>query len=365
MMNAANVRAGRRLGFTLVELLVVIAIIGVLVALLLPAVQAAREAARRAQCTSNLKNIALGVLNHETAKKKLPVGIVSQPDPVEGWTWSSFTLPYIEQQGIFARLRTKERRLADLFIAAKTDPKELEPVQARLAVFRCPSDDTPDLVPYDFPLPTLANRTEDNGKWERHFRGKYSQQLAGLFFPSTSNYVGSKGYVDHHPCGCLAPACSEANWKPNPAECAGNGAFEALGPIALKEISDGASNTFLLGERDSFCLAATWIGTRNPAGSNMWGAGWTLGRVSEIKLNHPATGNHNTCTEGFSSKHAGGANFAFCDGSVDFISEDIAFDDGVNRKDNLVEQFLATDGNKAIGAYQRLGVRNDELTVDH
>jgi prepilin-type N-terminal cleavage/methylation domain-containing protein/prepilin-type processing-associated H-X9-DG protein len=364
-MCGAPTRPVRQAAFTLVELLVVIAIIGVLVALLLPAVQAAREAARRAQCTSNLKNIALGVLNHETAKKKLPVGMVSQPDPVEGWSWSSFTLPYIEQQGIFAQLRTKERRLADLFIAAKTNPRELEPVQARLTVFRCPSDDTPELVPYDFPLPTLADRIDDSGKWERHYRGKYSQQLPGLFFPSTSNYVGSKGFVDHHPCGCLAPACSEANWKPNPVECAGNGAFEALGPIGLKEISDGASNTFLLGERDSFCLAATWIGTRNPAGSNMWGAGWVLGRVSQIKLNHPATGNHNTCTEGFSSKHAGGANFAFCDGSVAFISEDIEFDDGGNDKNALVEAFKPTNGNRAIGAYQRLGVRNDELTVTH
>ena len=66
-------------GFTLVELLVVIAIIGILVALLLPAVQAAREAARRAQCQNHMKNIALAVLNFESAKKHLPKGFVSQP----------------------------------------------------------------------------------------------------------------------------------------------------------------------------------------------------------------------------------------------------------------------------------------------
>src|SRR4051812_32567571 len=60
-------------GFTLVELLVVIAIIGILVALLLPAIQAAREAARRAQCSNNLKNLSLAVLNFESGKKRLPM----------------------------------------------------------------------------------------------------------------------------------------------------------------------------------------------------------------------------------------------------------------------------------------------------
>ena len=85
-MTASLHRRMARRGFTLVELLVVIAIIGVLVALLLPAVQAAREAARRAQCQSHLKNIALAILNYESANKKLPVGLVSQPEPVEAWS---------------------------------------------------------------------------------------------------------------------------------------------------------------------------------------------------------------------------------------------------------------------------------------
>src|SRR5690348_11561425 len=71
-MEIRPMRADNR-GFTLVELLVVIAIIGILVALLLPAIQAAREAARRSQCSNNMKNLALAVLNFESSKKRLPM----------------------------------------------------------------------------------------------------------------------------------------------------------------------------------------------------------------------------------------------------------------------------------------------------
>ncbi len=254
--------------------------------------------------------------------------------------------------------RSSKRNLSDLFIAAKTDPRQLEPVQTPLAIFRCPSDDTPPRVPFDGS--PLAPRFSGE-KWERHFKGKYSQQLTTVFEPSTSNYVGSRGFIDRA-CGCQSPNCTESNWVGNQVECEGNGVFQSLNPIGLKEIPDGTSSTFLLGERDSFCLAATWIGTRNPAGANSWGAGWSLGRVS-LKLNHPETGAHDTCTEGFSSKHPGGAYFAFCDGSVDFISDDIDYNDAGNSKGLYANEFQPVKNAVTIGAYQRLGIRNDELSA--
>src|SRR6266403_1899488 len=102
-------------GFTLVELLVVIAIIGILVALLLPAVQAAREAARRASCENNIKNLALGVLNHESAKRIFPKSYDGYGNATgsrlaeeTGAGWLIFTLPYLEEQALYDRFKSSK-----------------------------------------------------------------------------------------------------------------------------------------------------------------------------------------------------------------------------------------------------------------
>src|SRR4051812_36171894 len=141
-MDDQPVRTMGRKAFTLVELLVVIPIIGILVALLLPAIQAAREAARRSKCQSNLHNLALAVLNFESAKKKLPVGFVSQPSAVEAWGWAVFILPYVEEQALYDRLRPSPtylepvsatragpRNLADTLSSAKTNTSDLAALQ--------------------------------------------------------------------------------------------------------------------------------------------------------------------------------------------------------------------------------------------
>lgn len=102
-LHAAAHQRGQR-AFTLVELLVVIAIIGVLVALLLPAVQAAREAARRTQCTNNMKQIGLAVLNYESAKKVLPPSHTQNPRH----NFVAYILPYMEQNNVAAQFDLKK-----------------------------------------------------------------------------------------------------------------------------------------------------------------------------------------------------------------------------------------------------------------
>jgi len=148
MMNLLLIRPARclrRAAFTLIELLVVIAIIGMLVALLLPAVQQAREAARRTACASNLKQLALGVLNHESAKGAFPVGVWQGMGPTS-YKWpgtntlrrTPFCLllyPYIEMS-----------TAADLFdggIVSGGWPSDADSIAARTTPcpqWQCPSD---------------------------------------------------------------------------------------------------------------------------------------------------------------------------------------------------------------------------------
>ena len=100
-------------GFTLVELLVVITIIGILIALLLPAVQAAREAARRMQCSNNLKQVGLAILNYESSYSVLPPGgLRLSSRAAYGSSWWVRILPYIEAGNVLDRYDVFERRLA-------------------------------------------------------------------------------------------------------------------------------------------------------------------------------------------------------------------------------------------------------------
>src|SRR5690606_19993468 len=100
-----------RVGFTLVELLTVIALVGVLIALLLPAGQAARESSRRTQCSNNLKQLSMGLLNFESANKKFPAGqrwSGPRKDPgTYAMAWSAIILPFIEQQAVADQLNFK------------------------------------------------------------------------------------------------------------------------------------------------------------------------------------------------------------------------------------------------------------------
>jgi prepilin-type N-terminal cleavage/methylation domain-containing protein len=372
--------------FTLVELLVVIAIIGILVALLLPAIQAAREAARRATCQNHMRNIALAVVNYHDKAKKYPIGFVptGPTSGTETWTWTTFILPELEEQNIYDRLRPSgvflqpvdptrkgPRNLADLF----AEDKDIDALQTPLTVFRCPSDPTPPLIPVAYPPDPLNSRTVDTGTWERHFNGTNLPSRFKVpgnpFQPSTSTYVGNRGMID---AGCPGSG-SSPNWQPDKARCDSNGIFYGNSHVSSKSVTDGTSKTFMVGERGHFCLAATWIGARNPLdGSETWSSYWAMAHTA-FPLNYPITGAHDTCTESFSSSHPGGAFFAFCDGSVHWIDDDISSDLAFNDKTcwttedpnspNSKRRCTTRFGTSVIGVYQRLSWRDDGETIDN
>ena len=138
--------------FTLVELLVVIAIIGILVALLLPAIQAAREAARRSQCTNNIRQVGIALMNFETAKRRLPVGATQRigidlqtGSPYTGdptmFSWISVMMPYLEEASLYSQvdwtLPLGERN-------ALNPPDKSHHI--KFETYRCPSDEDVDIV---------------------------------------------------------------------------------------------------------------------------------------------------------------------------------------------------------------------------
>jgi prepilin-type N-terminal cleavage/methylation domain-containing protein len=211
-------RLWREKGFTLVELLVVIAIIGILVGLLLPAVQAAREAARRMQCSNNLKQIGLALHNYNDVYKKFPSGqyycrrdIVCNNQRatwLQGWGWSASILPFIEQGNISNALN---------YGLNMYDPVNVPIIQTPVGIFQCPSDGTRKPVQAPSNSATAPERI------------------------ATSNYCGNGGsfsnsFVSHVETG--------SGYTPDWA----NGIMRRDSDHSFRDITDGTSNTILVGE---------------------------------------------------------------------------------------------------------------------
>lgn len=347
MLNAhrsknSTARYGLQRGFTLVELLVVIAIIGILVALLLPAVQAAREAARRMQCTNNLKQLALAEHNYHDTHQSFSSGYIRGPwgssRKHECWGWHVLLMPFIEQGALHDQLApqnyTLEHVIAGLNPAV---PNPVATLQTRISGFICPSDSNED---------ELAHQ-------DRHFKGGIGSNAAGLgeWRPGLTNYIGNRGTRNH-------PQATNDT----------HGVLFFDSNVRMGDISDGTSSTFMIGERDSLhCRAGAWPGVRNPQGGSGRGI-WTSVAHSRSVLNAPdppfGWGSNNGCGESFGSLHPSGANFAFCDGSIHFISENIEFNDGCRNGCCVWNKNVIGDPDCLwFSVYIRLGRRNDGLPV--
>ncbi|WP_422931140.1 DUF1559 domain-containing protein [Singulisphaera sp. PoT] len=341
-------------GFTLIELLVVISIIGVLIALLLPAVQAAREAARRAQCVNNMKQLALATHNYESANGCFPIGTpVKIATTSYGWVragnydygHSIFVamLPQLEQPAMFNAVN----------FSLNIEQQENMTVQrTQMNALLCPSD--PAAAQVD--TPTM---------W-----GSYP----GMQVTHTS-YSGCTGTWSHW------------SWDPSTSPSLAtltaqdNGIFYVNSRTRIAEVTDGTSNTILLGERMLF--------ERYRPETNWWFSGWVGAslfdtmtamnpqRLTAIaKLPAPKPGDwpgvqDNPLWNSASSRHARGANFAMADGSVRFLKETIQswpVDDfgnptGVKDGGGRMHPFDGTAlyslmPGTSFGVYQALSTRN-------
>lgn len=305
-----NLQTHSRRGFTLIELLVVIAIIAILIALLLPAVQQAREAARRTQCKNNLKQLGLALHNYHDIYLVFPYGASvgydttqsTQPGftPRMGFNWRVFILPQIDQAPLFSQIM----QVSPLALAAVSAMPQQQSVIPALI---CPSE-VSDAVRTDF--------TSDGDC--------VSSTTAAL-----ASYRGSAGPASMHAnvsagCGLCTDGttpelyCLCKNLGLNHVAPMGNGPgmfHYRADKISMRMVSDGTSNTLLLGE-------GTYL--RNGNGSNyaQWMGTWGL--ASTVNgINRPNAGSYYNGT-GFRSYHVGGAQFAMTDGSVRFISENIS-----------------------------------------
>jgi prepilin-type N-terminal cleavage/methylation domain-containing protein/prepilin-type processing-associated H-X9-DG protein len=266
-----------RHAFTLVELLVVVTILVILVGLLLPAVQKVRAAAARTQCTNNLKQIGLACHNYHDAQKSLPPGYLATsayPDTAPGWGWAAFLLPYAEQDDLFRQLDCSQ-------------PVQNSPaIQATVSLYLCPSDAPPLSA---FPVTDAAGAT--------------------VAVMAPSSYAATVG--------------QDASEVDAPI---GDGIFYRNSQTRLTDITDGTSQTVMLGDRAWMQTRGVWAGAPNnaatrPGDRNVWPN--ATGPAQALVLVHNNWVNITTDADGglddFSSNHTGGVNLLFADGSAHFV----------------------------------------------
>ena len=329
-----------RRAFTLVELLVVIAIIGVLVALLLPAVQAAREAGRRTQCVSNIRQFGLALHNYNSAKKSFPYGTWMKGGIFNFYANANAALlPYFEQTSLHGLYNQAEQ----------WEDQSVETIAAVIPLFKCPSSSAEN--PITDPL--LGTEIE--------------RSVFGI-----SEYAYCMGYTDAF--------CMRNGGQPGEVPTSQRGIFNLNWGASPRQITDGMSNTFALGEASGDprwkvchrpgCTEASLAPM--PGGSEIPTAavGWIMGEPNSTKffqtlgarggtygstvepinkfpvsdtyidttsyltdsvmLNstpghycRPSFEGGQHSSSNFRSDHPGGCGFLFADGSAHFIAEGI------------------------------------------
>ncbi len=329
-----------RRGFTLIELLVVIAIIAVLIALLLPAVQQAREAARRTQCKNNLKQLGLALHNyHDITVNTFPPGYISvnQAGNLSGWGWMGMILPQIDSAPLYNLLTsttTVPNFNSGLFALTTAGPT-LQTVSSPITAFRCPSDvgstivgvstiaGTPVSATTQFGRSTYVGVVGTDPAWVNATTGGATAGVGALNGAAPWIVGGAIGNFNGTTLGTGIVATTAT------AQQYG-GMFGANSVRGFREMTDGSSNSIVVGERYSPSLSgasqlvigdATWVGATD--NSSALGQGSVLGEAS-FPINAFNKGSTTRPqTTGFGSLHVGGCHFLIGDGTVRFISENV------------------------------------------
>jgi prepilin-type N-terminal cleavage/methylation domain-containing protein/prepilin-type processing-associated H-X9-DG protein len=293
-MRAHTQRAWKRRGFTLIELLVVIAIIAVLIGLLLPAVQKVRDAAARSQCSNNLHQLALAVHGYHDATGFFPTNYLN-PGPGQygvaypNWSWLARILPHMEQGNIYSQT------------GAPTANLNANPAAVAIPVktFLCPADEASGGLPR-----TDAADCGSQPMGQTSYKGVCGSNWAWGSYTNTVN--GNNNGLEQ-----------------------GNGIFyrsdglpttTGHGPIKMTSISDGTSNTFMIGEDiPKLNYWCSWPYSNNAVGT------CAIPLNNALVAGQPGFNNPGDWPDNYSfrSRHTGGANFAFADGSVQFVSQGI------------------------------------------
>jgi len=279
----ARAAGGWRSGFTLIELLVVIGVIALLVGLLLPAVQKVREAAARATCGNQLKQIGLALHHYHDENRKLPPSRVSDLHA----TWAVLILPYLEQQDLY-----KQWNLADTYYNQNNAARLTQVPQ-----YFCPSRRSPGDTPESS---TSGDQDDDSG---------------GLG-PQTPGALGDYGACNGTD-NCDGADCDDKTY---------NGAFraaynqhgQALPTISFAQITDGTSNTILIGEKHVL-RGAFGNGVLD---SSIYNGDYPVAWSRSAGPSALVAENPEDTTKGFGSYHPGICLFILGDASVRSINND-------------------------------------------
>jgi prepilin-type N-terminal cleavage/methylation domain-containing protein len=306
----------RQRAFTLIELLVVIAIIAILIALLLPAVQQAREAARRTQCRNHLKQFGLALHNYHDTHLVFPPGTVYGL-----WGWKAFVLPFVELTNMYNVINFADNidrtggRCRGQGAGCYTNQHQHDAQDAagilnysstKKAIYGCPSDPRAQEA-YDGTLKTVSGSYL--GVAGNH--SSTTRCTSPDMIPNTRFRITFP--PGHAACGSSNPYVAECPGVPN----RDNGVLWFASSTDIGDITDGTSNTLMVGER-AIDPNKSWGWDATGTECDQW-----IGTGDVMRAPAPTDNPSNSIH--FNSHHPGGAHFLRGDGSVHFVSYNIDF----------------------------------------